>query len=80
MVAKLREKGIRAEVVFGERLGKLIRNAETQKIPVMAVVGPKEVESATLTVRTRHGGELGTLSLDDLTHKIQLATSSCGVL
>ncbi|XP_024395758.1 threonine--tRNA ligase, chloroplastic/mitochondrial 2 isoform X2 [Physcomitrium patens] len=80
VVAKLREKGIRAEVVFGERLGKLIRNAETQKIPVMAVVGPKEVESATLTVRTRHGGELGTLSLDDLTHKIQLATSSCGVL
>ena len=56
VVAKLRAMDVRAEVIFGERLGKLIRNAEMQKIPVMAVVGPKEVETETLTVRTRHGG------------------------
>lgn len=80
VVAKLLAKDIRAEVIFGERLGKLIRNAETQKIPVMAVVGPKEVESQTLTVRTRHGGELGNVSVDELADRIQLAVSTRGVL
>ena len=80
VVAKLKAREIRAEVIFGERLGKLIRNAETQKIPVMAVVGPKEVESRTLTVRTRHGGELGNVSVDDLADRIQLAISTRGVL
>lgn len=80
VVAKLKAREIRAEVIFGERLGKLIRNAETQKIPVMAVVGPKEVESGTLTVRTRHGGELGNVSVDDLADRIKLAISTRGVL
>jgi threonyl-tRNA synthetase len=80
VVAKLKEREIRAEVLFGERLSKLIRNAETQKIPVMAVVGPKEVESDTLTVRTRHGGELGTITVDELASRIQLAVSSRGLL
>jgi threonyl-tRNA synthetase len=64
----------------GERLGKLIRNAEVQKIPLMAVVGPKEVETQTLTVRTRHGGEVGTLSLDDVAARIKAAVECRGFL
>lgn len=80
MVAELKAREIRAEVIFGERLGKLIRNAETQKIPVMAVVGRKEVETETLTVRTRHGGELGNVTVADLADRIQLAISTRGVL
>ncbi|CAI5468619.1 unnamed protein product [Closterium sp. Yama58-4] len=73
VLATLLERGIRAEVATGERLGKLIRNAETQKIPVMAVVGPREVESGTLNVRTRKGGELGALSVDEVARKIEEA-------
>ena len=46
VASKMRMLGIRAEVdTSGDRLGKLIRNAEKQKIPVMAVVGQKEIES-----------------------------------
>lgn len=80
VVAKLRAMDVRAEVIFGERLGKLIRNAEMQKIPVMAVVGPKEVETETLTVRTRHGGEQGTISIEELADKIKVAVSTRGFL
>ncbi|CAM6099368.1 unnamed protein product [Calypogeia fissa] len=80
VVAKLKELDIRAELGHGERLSKLIRTAELQKIPVMAVVGPKEVETETLTVRTRHGGELGTLSVAQMVERIQSAVNSRGLL
>ncbi|MGL6282886.1 MAG: threonine--tRNA ligase, partial [Microcoleaceae cyanobacterium] len=55
---QMQKLGIRAETdTSGERLGKSIRNAEKQKIPVMAVVGAKEVESNSLSIRTRLSGE-----------------------
>lgn len=71
VVTKLKANGIRAEVCHGERLPKLIRNAEKQRIPLMGVVGPREVETGTLTVRSRFGGELGTMSVDDFTSRIK---------
>lgn len=71
VVSKLKATGIRAEVCHGERLPKLIRNAEKQRIPLMGVVGPREVETGTLTVRSRFGGELGTMSVDDFTTRIK---------
>ena len=59
---QLRLLGIRVVVDrSGERLGKMIRNAEKEKIPVMAVVGAKEVEANALSIRTRASGELGSL-------------------
>ena len=55
---KMRSHGIRAEAdTSGERLPKQIRNAEKEKIPVMAVVGEKEVESNTLSIRVRAAGQ-----------------------
>jgi len=69
---KLKKNGIRAEVCHGERLPKLIRNAEKQKIPLMAVVGSKEIETQTVTIRSRFGGELGTMPVDDFISKIKL--------
>ncbi|MBA0548969.1 hypothetical protein Golob_020031 [Gossypium lobatum] len=71
VVGKLKSNGIRAEVCHGERLPKLIRNAEKQKIPLMAVVGPKEVETHSVTVRSRFGGELGTMKIDEFISSIQ---------
>ncbi|VVA90798.1 unnamed protein product [Arabis nemorensis] len=73
---KLRACGVRAELCHGERLPKLIRNAETQKVPLMAVVGPKEVETGTVTVRSRFGGELGTILVDDFINKINIAVET----
>ncbi len=74
VVGKMRELGIRAEVDnSGERLGKLIRNAEKQKIPVMAVVGAKEVETNTLSIRSRASGELGTMAVAEVLEKMKEA-------
>ncbi|KAF3779148.1 Threonine--tRNA ligase [Nymphaea thermarum] len=76
VTARLKAQGIRAELCHGERLPKLIRNAEKQKVPVMAVVGPKEVQTQSVTVRSRSGGEHGTMSVDDFIEKIQLAVEN----
>ncbi len=77
VVAKMQALGIRAEVdVSGDRLGKLIRNAEKQKIPVMAVIGAKEVESNSLSIRTRTSGELGSIPVDEVMEKMKEAIAN----
>ena len=64
--------GIRAEADSSrERLGKQIRNAEKEKIPVMAVVGAKEVEANRLSVRTRKSGELGDCPVTEVIERIK---------
>lgn len=78
-VAQMLALGIRAEVdLSGDRLGKLIRNAEKDKIPVMAVVGAKEVESNSLSIRTRAEGELGALSLATVIDRLKQANETNG--
>ncbi|MDM3857586.1 MAG: threonine--tRNA ligase [Aphanizomenon gracile PMC649.10] len=77
VAARMVALGIRAEVdLSGDRLGKLIRNAEKDKIPVMAVVGAKEVEANSLSIRTRASGELGVISVDEVVNKIQEAITN----
>ncbi len=72
--AQMKQGGIRAKAdLSGERLGKLIRNAEKQKVPVMAVVGAKEVEGNRLSVRTRASGELGSMGVAEVSAKLQSA-------
>ncbi len=74
---KMLARGIRAEAdASNERLGKLIRNAEKDKIPVMAVVGVKEVESNSLNIRTRAAGELGLMLVPEVLEKLQGAIST----
>ena len=60
----------------GERLGKMIRNAEKQKIPVMAVVGAKEVEANALSIRTRASGELGSLPAAEVGDRMKEAIAN----
>ena len=70
-VAKeLHKEGLRVEIDgSGDRLGKQIRNAELEKIPVVAVVGKQEMANQNLSVRTRKSGDLGTLSINEtVTH------------
>lgn len=69
---KMTELGIRAQAdLSGDRLAKLIRNGEKDKIPVMAVVGAKEVESNSLSIRTRASGELGVIPVEKVVEKMQ---------
>ncbi|MBC6417805.1 MAG: threonine--tRNA ligase [Prochloron sp. SP5CPC1] len=74
MARSMLSVGIRAEVdTSGERLGKQIRNGEKEKIPVMAVVGAKELESRTLSIRTRTSGELGTIAVGEVIERMKEA-------
>ncbi len=61
---ELRSSGVRVEVDSrDEKLGKKIRDAQTQKIPYMAVVGEKEKESGGVAPRERTRGDLGAMSI-----------------
>jgi threonyl-tRNA synthetase len=77
VVEQMKLAGIRAEVApGGDRLGKLIRNAEKDKIPVMAVVGAKEVESNALSIRTRASGELGAIAVNEVLDRLKQANET----
>ena len=68
----LEDAGIRVELDDrNEKIGYRIREAQLQKIPYMLVVGDKEVESATVSVRARKGVVLGAMSLNDLTARMK---------
>lgn len=72
VAAKANKMGLRVEVDRGnERLAKQIRNAEQGRVPVMAVVGVKEMEEGTLAVRSRKLGDLGSFSVDDLLSELK---------
>ena len=67
VLSKLKEAGIRASIdQSGDRLGKMIRNGEQMKIPVLAVIGAKEVELNGLNLRSRREGDLGNVCVDEL--------------
>lgn len=75
----LQKSGFRVELDrSGERLGKQIRTAELEKIPVVAVVGKKEVENKTLSVRSRKSGDLGVLNLAELVKYLQNSLNLTG--
>ena len=58
--------GLRGEVdARNEKMGYKIREAQMQKIPYMFVVGDKEAEAGTVSLRSRKDGDQGSLSLDD---------------
>jgi threonyl-tRNA synthetase len=65
--SRLSAAGVRATVDHsGDRLGKLIRNGEQMKIPVLGVIGAKEAESRQISLRSRREGDLGSVNLEDL--------------
>ena len=66
---KLTAAGLRAETdLRSEKIGFKIREAQLEKIPYMIVVGEKEQETGTVSVRTRNG-ETITLSADEFVMK-----------
>jgi len=66
VVAKAKAAGLRAEVDPGGRsLGKQIKIASAEKVALFGVVGKDEVAGQTLSLKSRKGGDLGTLSVDE---------------
>ena len=67
----LRDAGLRAEMdERSEKIGYKIREAQMQKVPYMLVIGDKEAESGTVSVRSRKDGDLGSIPLADFLAKI----------
>ncbi|HIT54544.1 MAG TPA: threonine--tRNA ligase [Candidatus Fimivicinus intestinavium] len=63
---KLFDAGLRVELdERSEKIGYKIREAQLQKIPYMLVIGDKEAEGGTVSVRRRSEGDIGTMAVDD---------------
>ena len=66
LYSKLQEAGIRVETDSrNEKLGYKLREAQLQKIPYMLVIGDKEAEEGTVSVRKRGEGDIGSMTLDE---------------
>ena len=79
VAARLDAAKVRVETdLRNEKIGYKIREAQMQKIPYMLVVGDKEAEAGTVSVRTRAGVDLGAMPLDEFMDKIgeQIASRS----
>ncbi len=72
VAGKLTAAGYRVEVDDrNEKIGKKIREATLEKIPYMLVVGDRDMENNTVSVRLRSGEDLGAMSLDDFTAQLK---------
>ncbi len=69
---KLRAAGFRATGDFrAEKLGSKIRDAQLELIPYMLVVGPRDAEQGTVSVRDRIDGDLGAMPFDAALDKLK---------
>ncbi len=65
IAAQLKERGIRVQLDDGKgRMGKKIRNAREEHIPYMLIVGDKDIEAGTVSVRLRTDEDLGAMTLE----------------
>ncbi len=72
VVEVLKDNNIRVKGDFrNEKLGYKVREAQVQKIPYMIIVGDKEVDTNTVTVRLRSGENLPAVSLDKIIERIK---------
>ena len=72
LAERLDQEGVRVDTdLRNEKIGYKIREAQMQKLPYMLVVGDKEAEAGTVSVRTRGGVDLGAMPVDDFIAKIK---------
>ncbi|HEY0557683.1 MAG TPA: threonine--tRNA ligase [Thermoanaerobaculia bacterium] len=74
---RLAAAGVRVELdARNEKLGYRIREAQVQKVPYMLVVGAREAEDGTVSVRRRAGEDLGAMSQDDFLARVRDLSAS----
>lgn len=67
---ELKKLGVRVNVdARAEKIGFKIREAQLEKVPYMLVIGEKEVENNTLSVRSRDLGDLGSMKKEEVIEK-----------
>ncbi len=77
VAGKLKEQGFRVEVDYrNEKIGKKIREAQLEKVPYMLVVGDRDMEAGTVSVRHRSEGDLGAMSLEQFSAMLRQVVDS----
>ncbi len=77
----LKKSGIRViSDLRNEKIGFKIREHTLQRVPYLLVVGDKEKETNTVAVRTRSGEDLGSLSIDELSKRLQNEVVNRGLI
>ena len=72
MMQKLQDIGVRCEIDDrSEKIGFKIRSAQMEKIPYMILVGDKDIEANTISVRSRKNGDEGVTSIDEFVARIK---------
>ncbi len=72
MMAKLQEIGVRCELDDrSEKTGFKIRSAQMEKVPYMILVGDKDIEAGTISVRSRKNGDEGATTIDEFVARIK---------
>ena len=72
IVDKMDAESMRVELDDrNETLGKRIREAQLEKIPYVIVVGAKEKETGTVSLRARGGVDLGSMTIDEMLEKFR---------
>nr|HPN73483.1 His/Gly/Thr/Pro-type tRNA ligase C-terminal domain-containing protein [Candidatus Omnitrophota bacterium] len=59
-----------------EKMQRKIRDAEMEKVPYMAVVGSREMETASVSLRSRKDGNLGTVTVEQLAENLSKEVST----
>jgi len=68
----LEKQGIRAKIdLRNEKIGFKIREHSMQRVPYLVIIGDKELEQQSITVRTQKGDDLGSLSVHDFTERLR---------
>jgi threonyl-tRNA synthetase len=72
MAQKRRRRRFRVEINDkNESMQAKIREATLQKVPYMGIIGDKEVSTETVSVRTRKGEDLKSMTLDEFLNRLQ---------
>lgn len=75
--SRLRKAGLRSELDRrSDKVGAKIRDAELQKIPYMLIVGPREAESGSVSLRIHQRGDEGSLSVEDFIERARTAMAT----
>jgi len=72
IMRELEQLGIRVKIdLRNEKIGFKIREHSMQRVPYLVIIGDKELEDQTVTVRTQKGEDLGSLSISEFTKRLK---------
>jgi threonyl-tRNA synthetase len=76
IMRELEQQGIRVKIdLRNEKIGFKIREHSMQRVPYLVIIGDKELEDQTITVRTQKGEDLGSLAIGEFTERLRQETA-----